>query len=403
MRFSRGFTLIELLVVIAIIAILSIVVVLVLNPAELLRQSRDSNRVSDLSTLNTTLGVFASQSTNSMGTSSVVYVSIPDPSATSTAGDQCQGLGLPSLPSMYTYHCVMAASFRSVNGTGWIPVNFASLSGGAPFSDLPIDPLNTSSTRNYFTYTTNGSQYEVTAPLESQKYKLGGSNDVISGDGGQLATVYEKGSKLGLEPLDYGDPTLAGFWDFEEGSSSVAYDYSGANATGSWVGSAVGTFGYYAAGKVGTYAGAFSSTTISPNFQYSETSASNMSWTMWIDLISAPGTPAIIGNRNGSNWVKFTPAAFEYNTGSIIPYAIPTGTWVFLVITKSGSNFTYYANGVSVGTASNNNPVTNMSFYLGGDPNYSTDGYPHCYLDNVRFYNRALSAGEVTAMYNGLK
>jgi len=41
-----AFTLIELLIVIAIIAILSIVVILVLNPAQLLKQSRDSNRVS---------------------------------------------------------------------------------------------------------------------------------------------------------------------------------------------------------------------------------------------------------------------------------------------------------------------------------------------------------------------
>ena len=37
------------MVVIAIIAILSVVVILTLNPAELLRQSRDSNRISDLS------------------------------------------------------------------------------------------------------------------------------------------------------------------------------------------------------------------------------------------------------------------------------------------------------------------------------------------------------------------
>src|ERR1700719_2922177 len=91
---KKGFTLIELLVVIAIIAILSVVVVLTLNPAELLRQSRDSNRLSDLDTLNHALSIYnADQSTGAnfnMGSSSVIYVSIPDPTATSTAGDQCQ-------------------------------------------------------------------------------------------------------------------------------------------------------------------------------------------------------------------------------------------------------------------------------------------------------------------------
>lgn len=54
----RAFTLIELLVVIAIIAILSVVVVLSLNPAETLRQSRDSNRVSDLDTLTHALSLY---------------------------------------------------------------------------------------------------------------------------------------------------------------------------------------------------------------------------------------------------------------------------------------------------------------------------------------------------------
>ncbi|HEY4526144.1 MAG TPA: prepilin-type N-terminal cleavage/methylation domain-containing protein, partial [Candidatus Paceibacterota bacterium] len=50
--FRSSFTLIELLIVIAIVAILSTVVIITLNPAELLRQSRDSVRLSDLSLMN---------------------------------------------------------------------------------------------------------------------------------------------------------------------------------------------------------------------------------------------------------------------------------------------------------------------------------------------------------------
>ena len=55
---KKGFTLIELLVVIAIIAILSVVVVLTLNPAEMLRRSRDSNRASDLSMIKTAISLY---------------------------------------------------------------------------------------------------------------------------------------------------------------------------------------------------------------------------------------------------------------------------------------------------------------------------------------------------------
>lgn len=258
-RSSRSaFTLIELLIVIAIIAVLLVVVILSLNPAELLRQSRDSNRVSDMATVNQALGVFTADVTGgSLGSPSTLYVSIPDPTATSTAGDQCQGLGLPTIPSTWTYQCAASGTYKNTDGTGWIPVDLKTISSGSPLGSLPTDPTNTSSSRLYYTYTTDGTRYELTATMESQKYKLGGSNDVISTDGGTLASVYEKGTKLGLEPMDYGDPSLVGYWSLDEGSGAIAYDYSGNNATGSWNGTQAGTSGYYSAGKIGPYAGYF--------------------------------------------------------------------------------------------------------------------------------------------------
>jgi len=78
----RGFTLIELLVVIAIIAILAVVVVLTLNPAELLRQSRDANRVSDMATLTSALNLYLTDqgggSGFSLGNASNTGISVPD-------------------------------------------------------------------------------------------------------------------------------------------------------------------------------------------------------------------------------------------------------------------------------------------------------------------------------------
>jgi prepilin-type N-terminal cleavage/methylation domain-containing protein len=295
MPFSRkGFTLIELLVVIAIIAILAIVVVLTLNPAELLRQSRDGNRVSDMATLNSAINLYNTDqsgvSSYFLGSANTVYVSIPDPVATTTAGDQCQGLGLISLPSGYSYHCAASSTYRNINGTGWIPVNLSNISAGTPLSNLPVDPTNASSSRLYYTYETNGTQFETTAVMESQKYQLGGSNDVISPDGGALASVYEKGSKLGLEPLDYGDATLVGFWPLNEGANSIAYDGSGSNATGSWSGTQIGSNGYYTTNaKVGPYAGDFDGSTDCITLG-SGTSIRNQRYTYsaWINLSSIP-------------------------------------------------------------------------------------------------------------------
>jgi hypothetical protein len=67
-------------------------VFVVLNPAELIKQTRDSTRLSDLNLLHRFLGLLnVDCPTCSFGSSSVVYVSIPDTSAT------CINLGLPTL------------------------------------------------------------------------------------------------------------------------------------------------------------------------------------------------------------------------------------------------------------------------------------------------------------------
>ena len=92
-----GFTLVEMLVVLGIIGILATLVITVLNPIEFMKKARDSRRMIDLQSLNKAL-TFAEFDNISTGTSSVVYVSIPDTSAT------CANLGLPALPGGWSYN-----------------------------------------------------------------------------------------------------------------------------------------------------------------------------------------------------------------------------------------------------------------------------------------------------------
>jgi prepilin-type N-terminal cleavage/methylation domain-containing protein len=191
-RESRdAFTLIELLVVIAIIAILAVVVVLTLNPAELLRQSRDANRASDMSTLNSAINLYTTDQTGasgfSLGSANVTYISIPDPTATTTAGTDCSGIGFPSGGS---FHCAASSTYRNVNGTGWIPINFTKISSGAPIGSLPMDPINQSSSGLYYSYQTNGNTFRLVADPESQKYAV---------SAGVNPTMFVQGSNTGLD------------------------------------------------------------------------------------------------------------------------------------------------------------------------------------------------------------
>jgi prepilin-type N-terminal cleavage/methylation domain-containing protein len=416
MTHRSAFTLIELLVVIGIIAILSIVVVLVLNPSQILMQGRDSNRVADMASMTEALSVYAAGGGTSFGSGNVVYVSIPDPMATSTAGDQCQGLGLPVLPSTYTYQCSSPANYRNVDGTGWIPVNFKSISAGSPLSQLPIDPINTSSSRNYYTYDTNGSQYEVTAPMESQKYGLGGSNDVIGNDGGTLATVYEKGTKVGLEPLDYGDNSLVGYWTLDEGTGSVAYDYSGNNATGSWNGAQAGTNGYYSSGHNQLWAGAFASTStltvVTSTWPASLDPSGIWSVSLWSYTGIGQNTyPGLWGVGPSGNYTLYYTnssgnACIWWVTACIGSSSIPVdfGAWDMWVVTRNGTTFSVFKNGslMSVGTKSGTTGLT--TFYIGSQGISNNNGqYFNGLIDDVRVYNRALTAAQIAAMYAGGK
>lgn len=166
----RGFTLIELLIVIGVLAILTTVVVLVLNPTEMLQKSRDSRRLSELNDLNRALQIATVNGVSDFGSHYTVYVSIPDPAASPTS--TCSGLGLPSLPTStpaWSYQCSSPTNYQKINGTGWVPVNFSGISVGSPLATLPIDPINTTSTGFYYTYTPGS--WILTAPLESSAYQ----------------------------------------------------------------------------------------------------------------------------------------------------------------------------------------------------------------------------------------
>ncbi|MGB9726724.1 MAG: type II secretion system protein [Minisyncoccia bacterium] len=174
---KKGFTLLELLIVIGILAILSTTMVIVINPAEMLRKARDAQRISDLSTLKTALSYYLTEASSpSIGSTSLWYVYAHP--GFSFAG-ACMGRTATTTAS------------QLINGTGWVPVDLSSLSGGAPISSYPIDPNPVNGKRYYIYLPGSSNTFEFLANMESTTYT---SQETT--DGGNLSDIYEIGTAM---------------------------------------------------------------------------------------------------------------------------------------------------------------------------------------------------------------
>lgn len=403
-RNNDSFTLIELLIVIGILAVLIAGVIVVLNPLEYLRQSRDTKRIADLISLDKSLGILETQGDIYLGTSTVVYVSIADTS------DTCANLGLPTLPSGYSYSCVTSANLQNTDGTGWVPVDFSS-GGITQFSSLPVDPTNTTSTRQYYTYIPGGS-WHIASPLESTKYKLGGEGDKTSSDGGKYTGLYEVGSNKTLLPIDYGDSSLVGYWAFNEGTGETAYDISGSGNAGTLTNGPT-----WVTGKV-SGALSFDGSDDYVDVTHSSSLVTNSEFTlqMWAYANTSVSALGLISKTNDN-----LPAPYDiyFNNGEFMSFILGNGdgnqgitdsgiefeNWQNWAFVYDGTNGMIYRNGslVTGPTEVGDTEVgdTAQSLKIGSRNDFGTmmDGI----VDDVRVYNRALDSTEIMAIYNSTK
>lgn len=217
---KKGFTLLELLIVISIIAALSVILIVVLDPAETLKKSRDVQRISDLASLKTAIGIYtASKSSIYLSSSSgnsgcktgsgsgtygdstkKVFYSYPSDSPGASITDSSLDGGSSSAPSP---NQVSNTNLPLTDGTGWLPVDLTSLPSGSPISNLPIDPTNTisdisniNSSDLVYRYACNATSltYEIDARLESVAYTS--DDNKHAKDGGNNANLYEVGTNL---------------------------------------------------------------------------------------------------------------------------------------------------------------------------------------------------------------
>ncbi len=138
----------------------------------------------------------------------------------------------------------------------------------------------------------------------------------------------------------------------------------------------------------------------------------DFTWSFWVNADETDNNNIVFGNRWGPDgtdfapreFIKFTPRAFEWHFdggGENVPgdnTMLVVGEWAHNLVVKSGDTLTYYRNGAEVASSTiTGSPVNAQPLYLGGqNGNEIFSGL----FDEVAVFDRALSAAEVTDVYN---
>ena len=336
--------------------------------------------------------------TASIGSSDIVYVSIPSDSPT------CVGLGLPALPPGWTYACRPTASHRNIDGTGWIPVNFTTMSQGSPLSHLPIDPTNTAVSGNYYTYVV-GAGWELNTIFESNKYR----NDTSVAKQ-NLPGVFAIGTNLSLSPI-YNNSGLVGYWSFDEGTGTTARDLSGGGNTGTLINNPT-----WVEGRVGralSFDGVDDFVLIPGSTSLDTPSALTVE--AWIKDLSTSNNHSLNKDEGGTNRVWIVRREDDtrvnwhvWNSAGTFQILVPAnswtmGEWFHIICTAEvidgNIKMKVYFNGQMKGT--NIFPGTAIRVITAQGIRLSLSKRQK--LDEVRIHNRALSAAEVMAIFNATR
>lgn len=398
----KGFTLLELLVVIGILAILASVVIIVLNPAELINSSKDAKRLSELNTLNKTLALYRFDNTLGFGSSSYVYLSIPDSSSNCSSYS-----GLSNPPSGYTYICKPESEYRKTNGTGWIPVDFSNISAGNPLSSLPVDPVNNE--EFHFTYIVSGENndnWELNAKLKSESKKPLALNEK---DGGDDNNRYELGAVLSVVSAGYqatvaAEANLVSYWKMDNNWLDSKSTNNGTAYGGVTFGTA----------KYGTYSGSFDGTDDYVNMGDPDSLdfTTNITVEAWIKEtgVRDPNGVGIV-TKHDSGWngygLNFTDpnkiiffVDWGWDGKEASATLVNDGQWHHVVGTYNGTTIRIFVDGVEGTPYSYSNPIPpNPSNFIIGNTDLPGQDFFNGLIDEVAIYNTALSAATISSHY----
>jgi len=258
-----------------------------------------------------------------------------------------------------------------------------------------------STLNNNFLFSLGTSAQVSTTSFDPTVAQLGFSNETLESVANSTLTYY-----------DLKDPSLVGYWRFENESLGYATDYSGWNNTGTLTNmnnTGNSTSGPTTDGKFGKsmqFDGVndYISVPDSNNWDF----PADFTVDFWVrfnaighsyDLvgngyITGPGWLVYFSNSNKQlqAWIggNFNRANMSFNP--------TTGVWYHVALIRSGSNLYFAVNG-TLGTASTYATAISSTkeLRIGHDPDDTN--YLNGTIDEVQIWNRALSADEILAYY----
>ncbi|HVZ75731.1 MAG TPA: LamG domain-containing protein [Candidatus Paceibacterota bacterium] len=204
---------------------------------------------------------------------------------------------------------------------------------------------------------------------------------------------------------------LLSYWKFDEGSGATARDYSGNGYnldlynSPTWTPGKIGSSLSFNSSSIQVASRGFTS---AYNFGTGDFSVS-----FWIKPSSPWGTGATIGligqksSDSDNGWQIYQDSGhpghldvrLTQQHNFLTTATIPTGVWTLATFVRTGGTIYWYVNGVLDSSSTDTaNIIGAAPFYIGYAQTWGA--YYNGSLDDIRIYNRALSAGEVANFYN---